>query len=68
MTGVTVVESHEVNNLADLLLVLKRISLNSLHQTEDSAVCINSAPAMVTLECQTLTDGSEVYNISIEAK
>lgn len=68
MNGVTVLEQHEVNNLAELVIVLERMSLNALHQIDDSTVCINDSPASVRLEVQKLTDGSEVYNIAIESK
>lgn len=61
---ITRIESHKVNNLAELILVLTRMSLNPLHQISNDAVLIEQAPVKVSLDCETLTDGSEVYNIS----
>lgn len=60
-----VIESHKAANLAELLLILKRMSLNPLNGVCDSYVCINGAPVTVTLECETLTDRSEVWSSSL---
>lgn len=62
----TLIESHEVNNLAELRLTLDRMSLNALHQIDDSYVLISQAPIRVELVCETLTDGSEVYNLAVK--
>jgi hypothetical protein len=66
MNGVEIIETHTVMNLAGLRQVLERLSNGALHQIDNHCVSINDSPAQVVLERQTLTDGSEVYNISIE--
>lgn len=65
MTEVTVLESIKVRNLAELRWALQHMAQNELHQIDDRDVNINGAPIEVRCERQKLTDGSEVYNVSI---
>lgn len=60
------IESHKVYTLAELLLVLKRMNLNALAEIPSDYVLIEQAPVTVSLHCDTLTDGSEVYNLRIK--
>ncbi len=66
MKGVTVIERKHCKNFEELLKTLIRISSDALHQIPNAYVTVNDASVVVQLERQTLTDGSEVYNLSIE--
>lgn len=67
MNGVEVLEVTRCNTLADLLSKLKQISSDLLHEIPDSYISLNDASVQVRVERQILTDGSEVYNVNIEA-
>lgn len=63
----TRIESHYVQNLAELRLALDRMSQNALHQIPDDCVVLLDAPLTISLDCETLSDRSEVYNLVIRA-
>lgn len=65
MNGVEILASCDVNNLAELIAALQRISNGPLHQVPDYVVTVDDGAVTVTLERQFLTDKSEVYNIAI---
>ncbi len=66
MKGVHVVARIRVNNLAELIAGLQKLSNHELHTEDNREVTINGGTLAVTLELQTLTDGSSVYNLNLE--
>lgn len=65
MNGVSIMARVKVNNLRELIAELQILSDSVLHTVDNEDVAINSDTTTLTLEVQTLTDGSEVYNINI---
>lgn len=65
MRGVSVAARVRVNNLAELIAELQILSNSILHTVNNSDVTVNDGAVTLKLEVQKLTDGSEVYNISI---
>jgi hypothetical protein len=60
------IEQHKVISLRELRGVLDRMSNNALHQIDNELVNITGGPITVRLECEKLTDGSEVYNLTFK--
>jgi hypothetical protein len=66
MKGVSVIASVKVNNLAELIAELQILSNSVLHTVNNNDVTIDDGAVVLRLEVQTLTDGSEVYNLAIQ--
>jgi len=69
MSTSKVLGSRTVSSLAELLSLLRRWSEDDLHQIPNTYVNVfgrNGDPVRARLIVDTLTDGSEVYNINLE--
>ena len=61
--------TFKITNLEELVSVLRNLSANDLHTVPDFAVNVfgrEGEPIRLRLIKDTLTDGSEVYNINLE--
>jgi hypothetical protein len=69
MSDSKVLRTFTITNLAELISILRNLSANDLHTVPDFAVNVfgkEGEPIRLRLIKDTLTDGSEVYNINLE--